>query len=262
MRLGLQSKIEIHLERKGNFLHLSVTDDGPGYPVRLIQRPETVGKWKKTPHTLVWGYTAARYYVWSMEEHLHWKTAKLWRNGYCFFQINQKPWAFLRFLFYTLLYYKQERFLWTLKQRNYRKSTAARPCRCVGAKSTLKLHPAIYFIMGPSGSGKVPYPPAVWTGQADFRQSDIRWKRHLSVLMTKNCPLISPSAHRIYLQYSIFSCADRKENIMFPASGQKAAGRSISKSAYGFVRYSWTADPFTPWTFRRSATAIYDVRSL
>ena len=34
-------------------------------------------------------------------------------------------------------------------------------------------------------------------------------------------------------------CADRKrKHHHAPASGQKAAGRSISKSAYGFVRYS------------------------
>ena len=48
-----KSKIEIHLERKGNFLHLSVTDDGPGYPVELIQSgPKPFGKMKE-----------ARYYV-------------------------------------------------------------------------------------------------------------------------------------------------------------------------------------------------------
>lgn len=32
-----KSKIEIHLERKGNFLHLSVTDDGPGYDKQNFQ---------------------------------------------------------------------------------------------------------------------------------------------------------------------------------------------------------------------------------
>ena len=37
-----KSKIEIHLERKGNFLHLSVTDDGPGYPVELIKEYGTL----------------------------------------------------------------------------------------------------------------------------------------------------------------------------------------------------------------------------
>lgn len=43
-----KSKIEIHLERKGNFLHLSVTDDGPGYPVELIQSgPKPFGKMKE-----------------------------------------------------------------------------------------------------------------------------------------------------------------------------------------------------------------------
>ena len=36
-------------------------------------------------------------------------------------------------------------------------------------------------IMGPSGSGKSTLLHLLYcTGQADFRQSDIRWKRHLS----------------------------------------------------------------------------------
>lgn len=40
-----KSKIEIHLEQKGSFLYLSVADDGPGYPSKLIQSgPKPFGK--------------------------------------------------------------------------------------------------------------------------------------------------------------------------------------------------------------------------
>ena len=43
-----KSKIIIHLERQGNFLLLLVTDDGPGYPVGLIQNgPKPFGKMKE-----------------------------------------------------------------------------------------------------------------------------------------------------------------------------------------------------------------------
>lgn len=43
-----KSKITILLEQKGNFLHLSVTDDGPGYPEKLIQSgPKPFGKMKE-----------------------------------------------------------------------------------------------------------------------------------------------------------------------------------------------------------------------
>lgn len=43
-----KSKIIICLEQQGNFLHLSVTDDGPGYPAELIQNgPKPFGKPKE-----------------------------------------------------------------------------------------------------------------------------------------------------------------------------------------------------------------------
>ena len=43
-----KSKIIIRLERQGNFLLLSVTDDGPGYPVELVQNgPKPFGKMKE-----------------------------------------------------------------------------------------------------------------------------------------------------------------------------------------------------------------------
>ncbi|MDO5539118.1 MAG: HAMP domain-containing sensor histidine kinase [Eubacteriales bacterium] len=43
-----KSKITIRLEQKKNFLLLSVTDDGPGYPVELIQNgPKPFGKMKE-----------------------------------------------------------------------------------------------------------------------------------------------------------------------------------------------------------------------
>lgn len=43
-----KSKITILLEQKGNILLLSVTDDGPGYPVELIQNgPKPFGKMKE-----------------------------------------------------------------------------------------------------------------------------------------------------------------------------------------------------------------------
>lgn len=43
-----KSKITILVEQKRNFLHLSVTDDGPGYPVELIQSgPKPFGKMKE-----------------------------------------------------------------------------------------------------------------------------------------------------------------------------------------------------------------------
>lgn len=43
-----RSKIIISLEQKENFLYLSVTDDGPGYPVKLLQSgPKPFGKIKE-----------------------------------------------------------------------------------------------------------------------------------------------------------------------------------------------------------------------
>lgn len=43
-----KSKIIIYLERQGNFLLLSVTDDGPGYPLELVQNgPKPFGKMKE-----------------------------------------------------------------------------------------------------------------------------------------------------------------------------------------------------------------------
>lgn len=43
-----KSKISILLEQKGNVLLLSVTDDGPGYPVKLIQNgPKPFGKMRE-----------------------------------------------------------------------------------------------------------------------------------------------------------------------------------------------------------------------
>ncbi len=43
-----KSKITILLEQKGSFLHLSVTDDGSGYPAELIQSgPKPFGKMKE-----------------------------------------------------------------------------------------------------------------------------------------------------------------------------------------------------------------------
>lgn len=43
-----ENKIMIHLERQGDFLLLSVTDDGPGYPVELVQNgPKPFGKMKE-----------------------------------------------------------------------------------------------------------------------------------------------------------------------------------------------------------------------
>lgn len=45
-----KSKIIICLEQQGNFLRLSVTDDGSGYPVELIQNgPKPFGKIKEDP---------------------------------------------------------------------------------------------------------------------------------------------------------------------------------------------------------------------
>ncbi len=43
-----KSKIIIYLERQGNFLLLSITDDGPGYPSELVQNgPKPFGKMKE-----------------------------------------------------------------------------------------------------------------------------------------------------------------------------------------------------------------------
>ena len=61
-------------------------------------------------------------------------------------------------------------------------------------------------IMGPSGSGKSTLLHLLsGLDKADFRQSDIRWKRHFIVLMTKNCPHFAVGASDLSFSNSIFS---------------------------------------------------------
>ena len=101
-----KSKIEIHLERKGNFLHLSVTDDGPGYPVELIQSgPKPFGKMKEDSAHFGMGLYSSQILCLKHGGTLTLgKQQKLWCNGYCFFPNKSETLSvFLRFLFYTLL---------------------------------------------------------------------------------------------------------------------------------------------------------------
>ena len=60
-------------------MHLSVTDDGPGLSCGVnTKRPETVWKMKEDSCTLWYGAIQQPDTMsGSMEEHLHWKTAKV-----------------------------------------------------------------------------------------------------------------------------------------------------------------------------------------
>ena len=88
-----KSKIIICLEQQGNFLHLSVTDDGPGYPAQLVQNgPEPFGKMKEDVAHFGMGLYSSQTLC-----RKHGGTLTLGnRKGYgatatASFQINQKP---------------------------------------------------------------------------------------------------------------------------------------------------------------------------
>lgn len=88
-----KSKIEIHLERKGNFLHLSVTDDGPGYPVELIQSgPKPFGKMKEDSAHFGMGLYSSQILCLKHGGTLTLENSKSYgATATASFQINQKP---------------------------------------------------------------------------------------------------------------------------------------------------------------------------
>ena len=88
-----KSKIEIHLERKGNFLHLSVTDDGPGYPVELIQSgPKPFGKMKEDSAHFGMGLYSSQILCLKHGGTLTLENRKSYgATATASFQINQKP---------------------------------------------------------------------------------------------------------------------------------------------------------------------------
>ena len=88
-----KSKIEIHLERKGNFLHLSVTDDGLGYPVELIQSgPKPFGKMKEDSAHFGMGLYSSQILCLKHGGTLTLENSKSYgATATASFQINQKP---------------------------------------------------------------------------------------------------------------------------------------------------------------------------
>ena len=150
----------------------------------------------------------------------------------------------MRFLFLHSPYIinKESVFYEPLKQRNYRKSTAAaRAVSLRWIKVNLEIASSDFIsIMGPSGSGKstllhllsgLDKPTSgslTYDGKDIYRFND----KELSSFRRRRIGFI-------FQQFNLLPVLTAKENIIMPLLlDKKAAGRSISKSAYGFVRYS------------------------
>lgn len=88
-----KSKITILVEQKRNFLHLSVTDDGPGYPVELIQSgPKPFGKMKEDSAHFGMGLYSSQILCLKHGGTLTLENKKGYgATAVASFQINQKP---------------------------------------------------------------------------------------------------------------------------------------------------------------------------
>lgn len=88
-----KNKVTICLERQGNFLYLSVTDDGPGYPAELVQNgPKPFGKMKEDSAHFGMGLYSSRILCSKHGGTLILENEKDYgARAVASFQINQKP---------------------------------------------------------------------------------------------------------------------------------------------------------------------------